>query len=373
MSSKPQANRTSSKKTTMLVELITPEFKNHTLSVYAMGTVIAAQEVNLTSRISGMVLKTNPNFVEGGILKKGEQIVSLDPTDYKLVIAQRKSDLEKARFNLKLEQGQQAIALREFQLLGSKLAPQEKELVLRKPHLQAAKAALNAAEASLKQAQLDLERTRPYSPFDAIVISRNANVGSWISTFSTGTPLAKLVGIKNFWIDVSLPVDKLRWINVPGINSKKGASVRIAYETGWGKGIYRQGEITRLKASVEKEGRMAKLVVEVNDPLSQKPNNKNSPPLMLGTFVRLKIQGHTLNNVAALPESLLHEGNKLWLMTPDNKLAIHPVTPIWREQGLVYFSIDALPQNTQIIKSNLSTPVQGMDLREATPVTKDNT
>jgi len=365
ITSKPQANRKFVTKNIPLVELINPEFKDHTLSVYAMGTVIAAQEVNLTSRISGMVIATNPNFIEGGILKKGEKIVSLDPTDYKLAIAQRQSDVEKARFNLKLEQGRQAIALREFELLGAKLKPEEKELVLRKPHLKAAKAALNAAKATLKQAQLNLERTHPASPFDAIVISRNANIGSWISTFSTGTPLVKLIGVKQFWIDVSLPVDKLRWINIPKSNSDKGAMVRIAYETGWGKGIYRQGTIKRLKAAVESEGRMAKLIVEVDDPLSQKPENKNAPPLMLGTFVRLKIQGKVLNNVAALPETLLHDGKKLWLMSAENKLVIHEVIPAWKEQGLVYFSVDSLSINTRVISSDLSTPVQGMDLRVA--------
>lgn len=365
VTSKPQASRQPTKKNIPLVELIKPKFKDHTLSVYAMGTVVAAQEVNLTSRISGMVIATNPNFIEGGILKKGEKIVSLDPTDYKLVIAQRESEVEKARFNLKLEQGQQAIALREFELLGTKLKPNEKELVLRKPHLKSAKATLNAAKASLKQAELDLERTHPRSPFDAIVISRNANIGSWISTFSTGTPLVQLVGIKQFWIDVSLSVDKLRWFNIPRNNSDKGATVRVAYETGWGKGIYRQGTIKRLKAAVESEGRMAKLIVEVDDPLSQKPENKNAPPLMLGTFVRLKIKGKVLSNVAGLPETLLHDGKKLWLMSVENKLVIHEVNPVWKEQGLVYFSVDALPTHARVISSDLSIPVQGMDLRVA--------
>ncbi|NOQ36134.1 MAG: efflux RND transporter periplasmic adaptor subunit, partial [Methylococcaceae bacterium] len=262
MQNKPRANRKPPQKVIPLVEVITPEFKDHQLSVYAMGNVVAAQSVNLTSRINGMVISTNPNFIEGGILKKGEEIVRLDPTDYKLVIAQRQSEVEKARFNLKLEQGQQAVAQREFELLGGNLAPKEKELVLRKPHLNAAKAALAATKAALRQSKLDLERTKVISPFDAIVISRNANIGSWVSTFSTGTPLVQLVGTKHFWIDVSLSVDKLRWIAIPAINSKTGAKVKISYETGWGKGVYRYGVIKRLKAEVESEGRMAKLIVE---------------------------------------------------------------------------------------------------------------
>ena len=369
LQNKPRAIRQIPKKIIPLVKVLKPVFKNHNLTVYAMGNVVAAQEVNLTSRISGMVISTNPNFIEGGILKKGETLVSLDPTDYKLIIAQRKSELEKARFNLKLEQGQQAVALHEYKLLGTELSPKEQELVLREPHLKSAQANLSAAKALLKQAELDLERTEPFSPFDAIVISRNANIGSWISTFSTGTPLAKLVGTNDFWIDVSVSVDKLRWINIPTINSKKGAKVRISYETGWGKNIYRYGKIKRLKAEGESEGRMAKLIVEVNDPLSQKQKNKHAPPLMLGTFVQLEIAGKTFNDVAEFSETLLHDGNTLWLMSKDNTLLIQHIKPVWKEKGFIYLKRSQLPENASIISSDLSTPVQGMSLQ--TIIAKD--
>ncbi|MCK4494309.1 MAG: HlyD family secretion protein, partial [Methylococcales bacterium] len=189
------------------------------------------------------------------------------------------------------------------------------------------------------------------------------NIGSWISTFSTGTPLAKLVGIQHFWIDVSLPVKQLRWISIPKNNRKKGSKVELRYDVGWKAGVYRHGVIKRLKAEIEQEGRMAKLIVEVKDPLSQQKAHKTLPPLMLGTFLRLKITGKTLKNVAEFSESLLHDGNYLWLMSADKKLIIHPVKPVWKEQGKIYISQNSLPSEVQIIKSDLSTPVEGMALR----------
>jgi multidrug resistance efflux pump len=104
-----------------------------------MGNIIPSQSVNLTSRISGMVIEIGDNFIEGGLLKKGEKIVQLDPTDFHLIVQQKQSDLAQAEFNLKLEHGQQTIARLEFQLLGGgQLSEQEQELVLRKPHLKAA-------------------------------------------------------------------------------------------------------------------------------------------------------------------------------------------------------------------------------------------
>ena len=198
---------------------------------------------------------------------------------------------------------------------------------------------------------------------DAIILSRNANIGSWISTFSTGTPLAKLVGINSFWIDVSLPMDKLKWLSIPGITEKPASAVKISYDSAWGKGVYRKGTVKRLKAEVEPMGRMAKLIIEVNDPLSQLPENKDAPPLVLGTFVRVAISGSVLHKVIPLPESALHDGRFLWLVGQDQVLIIKEVQPVWAEQGMIYLSKQELPENTQVITSNLSTPVAGMQIQ----------
>lgn len=359
----PRAEKTAPIKLAPLVEVMRPEVADHPVTVSAMGTVIPAQSVNLTPRISGMVQKISPNFVEGGLLKKGEVLVELDPTDFKLAIVQSENELAKAQYNLKLEQGQQVIVRREYELLGSELNQQEQELVLRKPHLNAAKAAVAAAEANLKQAHLNLERTRPVAPFNSIIVSRNANIGAWMSAFSTGTPLAKLVGVDNFWVNVSVSVDKLNWINIPGINSKEGSSAKIYYEAAWGKNVYRLGTVKKLQAELEPEGRMAKLIIEVIDPLCQKTENKHLPPLMLGTFVRVEISGPTLKNVVKLPETILHDNRQLWLMDDHQALAIQAVSPIWTEQGFVYLESSQIPERSRIVTSELSAPAPGQAVR----------
>jgi RND family efflux transporter MFP subunit len=363
LTNQPRAERATPKVAAPLIEVIKPEIINHQTTISVMGNVIAAQSVNLTPRISGMVQWVSPNFIEGGILKAGEPLVELDPTDYKIAIVQSENDLAKVQFNLKLEQGQQVIVRREFQLLGAELNGQEQELVLRKPHLSAAKAALAGAEAALKLANLNLERTRPVAPFNAIITTRNANVGAWMSAFSTGTPLAKLVGIDSFWINASIPVDKLRWLKIPSINSKTGSLAKISYEAAWGKGVYRIGKVKRLQAELEPEGRMAKVIIEVDDPLCQKLENKQLPPLMLGTYLRVEIEGNTLEDVIKLPETVLHDNQKLWLMTDKQALDIRTVKPVWSEQGFVFLDKNQISAHTRIIVSDLSAPVQGMLVR----------
>ena len=153
LSNKPKAKRSTAQQVAPLVNTIQLHKIDYLTTVSAMGTVIPAQKVNLTSRINGMIISVSPNFIPGGFLKKGEHIVQLDPTDYQLVIKDKENALAKAKFDLTIELGQQAIAKREYKLLNADLDQQSQNLVLRKPHLALAKTAITAAEAALKQAR----------------------------------------------------------------------------------------------------------------------------------------------------------------------------------------------------------------------------
>ncbi len=366
LSHKPKAKAAAPQKSIPLIEYIQPKVIDYPTTIQAMGTITPAQLVNLTSRINGLVVAVNPNFIPGGFLKKDEQIVQLDPTDYELTIAQKENELAQAQFELTLEKGRQAIAQREFKLLSSQLNAQSMELVLRKPHLALVKSKVKAAEAALTQARLNLQRTKTKSPFNAIILATNAHIGSWVSTFSTGTPLVKLAGTDYFWIKATLPIKQLKYINIPDINSTTGATVKVSHTAAWGEQVYRMGRVIRLQAELENTGRMAQIIIEVQDPLSQKPANKNAPPLILGAFVHLDITGRMLKNVISLPESLLHNGQQLWLLTAENTLNKYPVSPVWKEHGQIFIERNALPEHLRIISSPLSTPVQGMQLRTAT-------
>ena len=366
LSHKPKAKPAAAQPLAPLVDITQLKAINHPMTLHAMGSVMPAKKVNLTSRINGMVISVSPHFIPGDFLQKGEQIVQLDPTDYKLLIKQRENALAKAKFDLTIELGQQAIAQREYTLLNADLDPQSKNLVLRKPHLAVAKTAIIAAEAALTQARLDLQRTKTTSPFNAIVLETNAHIGSWVSTFSTGTPLIKLAGIDNFWILASISVDKINKILIPMINSETGSAVKVFYTAAWGNGVYRTGTVKRLKAELEPSGRMAQILIEVPDPLSRLADNKGAPPLILDSFVHAEIAGKTLKNVLAVDEGWLHNGPYIWLLSEQNTLNIKEITPLFSEQGLVFISAEQLPEDARIITSNLNTPVQGMQLRVQT-------
>ena len=115
-------------------------------------------------------------------------------------------------------------------------------------------------------------------------------------------------------------------------------------------------------ADLSKEGRMARLLVEVKDPLDLKAKDGRRPPMLIGEYVRVLIDGAPLPDVYRIPRFALRNDNQIWLADSQHKLAVRPVQPLWREEEYVYVR-DGLRPEEQLIISALSAPVDGMDLR----------
>ncbi len=326
---------------------------DHQVSIDAMGSVVPARELTLKARVSGQVKSLHPEFEAGGVVGQGERIVEIDPQDYRLALARKKSQLAEAQYELKMEMGYQEVARREWDLInqGAPSSPEDEELALRRPHLAKARSDLAAAEAELEQARLDLARTEIAAPFNAIVRLTHVDVGSQVSTQDA---LAELVGTDEYWIRVSLPVDRLRWIRIPTSRSGIGALATVHY-----RGTQRTGRVIRLLSDLETQGRMARILVSVKDPLGHADPSSDLPPLLIGEYVRVEIQGGALRDVYRIPRTALRDGDTIWVADEGDTLQIKPVDPVWRDDGFVLIA-DSLDPGARLIVSDLATPVTGM-------------
>ena len=340
---------------TVLIQTLKPS--GYQIIVTAMGTVIPDREVVLKSRVSGEIVKIHPEFTEGGLLKKDTEIIQIDPQDYELALARKRSAVTDAEYALKLELGHQQVAKREWELLnqGKPAQDMEKELALRQPHLSKVRADLSAAEAELKAAMLDLDRTHITAPFNAVVRSKSVDRGSMVISQE---PLAELVGTDAYRIQVSLPVDRLEWIDVPVQAGDFGSEARIIY----GQGHECSGKVIRLMGDLATEGRMARILVEVADPLGLNASNQDRTPLLIGEYVRVKILGRKLNNVFQIPRTALKDNSSIWIVSENQTLEIRKVRPVWRDADVVLLQ-DGLTPGEQLIVSDLPAPVEGMAVR----------
>ena len=340
---------------TVLIQTVKPS--SYQIIVTAMGTVIPAREVVLKSRVSGEIVEIHPEFTEGGFLKKDMRIIQIDPQDYELALARKRSTVTDAEYALKLELGRQAVAKREWELLnqGKAALDMEKELALRQPHLDKVRAGLSAAEAELKAAMLDLERTHITLPFNAMVRSKSVDRGSQVTPQE---PLAELVGTDAYRVQASLTVDRLEWIDVPVQTGDHGSKAQIIY----GRGNECSGKVIRLLGDLAAEGRMARILVEVADPLGLNSSNQNRTPLLIGEYVRVKILGRKLDNVFQIPRTALKDNSSIWIVGENQTLEIRKVRAVWRDADVVLLQ-DGLKPGERLIVSDLPAPVEGMTVR----------
>ena len=345
-----------------LVQVIPVRKADSTTTVTGDGVVMPAQQVMLRPQVTGQLMEISADVVPGGIVQAGQKLMAVDHQDYEILVRQRQYDVARAVKDLKLEQGSQAIARQEYDLLGEMISEEDRELVLREPQLASAQAAEESAKAALEKAQLDLTRCDIVAPFNAIIQDKHVDLGA---TVSVNTNLVTLIGTDEAWIEVKVSIDKLKWLTIPRQNGDPGSSVKIYNTLVWGSDRFRTGRVVCLLGELETQGRMARLLVAVDDPFCLKPENRNLPQLLMSLYVSAEIQGRTLNSVFPVKWSHLRgENNKVWLMDDESQLEIRPIQVIFRDGDQVYVT-EGLTEGENLVVTDIAAPVEGMPLRIA--------
>lgn len=351
----------------VLVEVVSVAPRDEQVRIFARGAVIPARQVVVSPEVSGRVVWQSPELVPGGRVKKGQALIRVDARDFTLAADQRKASVEAAELELRLEQNRREVAAREWQVIGEESFESEegRALALREPHVETAKSSLEAAKKAHQQARLAVGKTGLVAPFAAVVQSRQVDVGQLVSP---GMQLATLVGTDAFWVEVSVPVERLKSFAVPGLNAMKGegAPVRVTQNLGESV-IERSGKVVRLYGDLDPVGRMARVLVEIEDPfLLQKSDEERLAaglPMLVGAYVEVEISGAGIAQVVELPRKAIHDGNKVYVYGADDRLEVREVGVAWRREQTVLVS-SGLKTGDQVVTSRVGTPIAGMLLRK---------
>lgn len=346
----PTASRKPPEKTARLVTTEPVQSSDYTVSLLGYGVVEAEQQITLQARVSGTVRSIGKQFVPGAAFRKGDVLVQLDDTDYRIELQTAQAALAQAQSNLTSEQGNQVVAQADFDLLGLNVDERERALILRKPQLEAARASVQSAQAGVERARVNLERTVLRAPFDGVVVSREASVGAQVSAT---TALGVLASSEAYWISVAVPQADLKWIKFPD-KQTAGSTVCVSDASSNEQGCH-PGRVLSLQTSVQDNGRQAQVLVEV-----PRSNNKDLQPLLLAQYVKVRFDGIELKNVFKLAPATVRD-NKVWV-NDGGELDIRSVNIAFRSAE--YVLIDSgLNNGDEIVTSNLGSPVNRMAIR----------
>ena len=343
-----------------LVEFMIAEKTNRQVTINSTGVVQPRQEVTISPQVTGNVTSISPQFIAGGFFKKGEMLFEVETIDYELALEQARAALAKREFELSSVESRARIARQEWKRLKKDQVAPPNSLVLYEPQLKDAKANLASARAALKQTELNLARTRVTAPFNCVVRSENVDKGQYVRA---GNGVAVIAGTDTAEVVVPVDLDDLQWLAVPGPGRKgNSSSARINLNSG-SRSYSWPGEIDRLLAEVDPQGRMARLVVSIKDPyLLENTAPQDHPPLAIGSFIEVIFQGKEMPKIFALPRQAFRDNNTVWIMDENNLLRIRPVTAVRLERTEVFIS-EGIKAGDRVILTNLTGAADGMKLR----------
>ena len=319
--------------------------RDYQIQIKAMGTVTAAKQSALQMDVNGTVTEVVEVLVPGNVVKKGQALIRVDDQRYRRAVEQRRADLADAKRDYIIQQGDSAVAKREFELTGVEIKDEERDLVLRLPQLEAAKAAVSAAESALAEAIADLDKCTLRVPFDAIVLSKQCDVGEQISGNKT---VAELLGSEEFWIEALVSERDLQWI-------QQGAgSALVKHPSVWSDGQSKQAQLLQVLPQLEDAGRMARVLLSVPDPLAE-------PKLLLGAFVSIDLKGPSLKDQIIVPNELIQEGAYVWIVENDT-LKKKTVDVLWSNKNESVIK-SGLSAGQTLVTSRLASVTDGMPVR----------
>ncbi len=344
-----------------LVEVLAVAPRDHRVRVAATGTVQARRIAAITPRVSGRVTRVSPDFVAGGFFSEGDLLFEIEEVDYRLALERAKASLAQAELELELEESRARVARIEWEALAARDDDGPPDpLVLRDPQLKKARASVAAARAAVKEAELALQRTRLYAPFDCRVRSEGVEVGQYVRA---GTSVAEVAGTTTAEVLVAVPVEELQWLSLPRAGHRRPGSPAEVVVAGGDRTFTWEGRVVRSLGEVDPKGRMARIVVAVDDPYHLRNSKaEDVPDLEMGMFVDVALYGKTLKRVFPLPRRALREGNTVWVVDGDDKLSIRPVTVVRREGDTVFVS-DGLEPGDLVVLTSVTGAAEGMKLR----------
>ncbi len=345
----PQRERIS----TVNVVEITPETLEPVLTVF--GEVKSQRTLAIRAAVGGTILETSDEFIDGGTVKAGQELLRIDPIDAEVALSRANADLQDAQAELRdaeralvlasdsLTAAQEQFDLRETALArardlltrGAGTAAAVETAELSSSSAQAsllnsrqsaaqAEARVDQARTNLARAKLNLaeaERTVSDTTVTALFDGTLADVGTLRGGRVTANEqLAQLIDPKELEVEFRVSTAQyLRLIDANGDLIKGDVKVKIDVAD---VSLVAQGKITRESASVG-DGQTGRVLYAALD---------EAPGFRVGDFVTVEIVEPALENVASIPASALGADGTVLVIGEDSRLSLASVT-LRRRQG----------------------------------------
>ena len=276
-----------------LVRVIQAQARTVELRVEAQGSVLPRTETTRVAEVSGRIPWVSPSLASGGFLREGDELVHIDPTDYRLAVERSEAALDRAESALALARA----AAKRRRTLAERGVASPAAVDDADHQERAAEAGLREAKVTLEQARRDLDRTVVTSPFIGRVREKHVDVGQFVTR---GTPIARVYAVDFAEIRLPIPDDEVAFVDLPVAYRDAGAAdsgPEVVLRSRFAGREHRWlGRIVRTEGEIDPRTRMIHAVARVEDPYGR-GDEPGRPPLAVGMFVDAEVQGRVVPGV----------------------------------------------------------------------------
>lgn len=340
------------------------------IPVFGSGTVRPSAEVDIVPQVGGRIVWVDPGFLSGGRIAAGDTLVRIEEVDYRYRVQEAEASLAASQLALLREEEQASIARAQHDLYTSRRGDESSDtdaspLALREPQLKAVRAALERDEARLAEANLALSRTHVTAPFDGFVQEESADVGQIVAA---GQPVARVFATDA--VEVVVPLSDSDAALIPRLwslsagDGNRSVAARVVARFGEGSYSWR-GYVDRGEMSLDRQTRTIDVIVRIPDPFrAGRPADGTvplggSPPLLVGKYVEVEINGLERDDYYLVPRAALQSGNEVWIVRDGGVVHIVPVQVLQRADDEVYVTGD-LENGQAVVTGGIQFTTEGM-------------
>ncbi len=343
------------------------------IPVIGSGTVRPGAEVDIVPQVGGRVVWVDPGFKSGGRVTAGQPMFRIEEVHYQYRVQEAEANLAASRVAFLREQEQASIARSQYERYatprGDESPPSDANpLALREPQLNAARAALSRDEARLADARLALSRTRITAPFNGLVRDESVDVGQVVSP---GQPVGRLFASDA--VEVVVPLSDSDAALIPDLWRLKAGdgnrAARVVARHGDAKYEW-EGYVDRAEATLDEQSRTIDVIVRVPNPFSAGVATNGvvspggHPPLLVGKFVRVEIEGLAPEGFFRVPRASLKPGNEVW-MVKAGAVKLVPVRVLQRADDEVFVT-GSMEHGLAVITGGIQFATEGMPVQTET-------
>ncbi|MEM9026329.1 MAG: efflux RND transporter periplasmic adaptor subunit [Verrucomicrobiota bacterium] len=313
-----------------LVETLVLQPTRVQVRVESQGFVKARTTTRLSSEVSGKVLGTSKKFFAGELVRKGDVLARVDPSDYEAAVSSAEARLASQQVALVEEEARVEQARVNWERVGKAEAS---KLTLREPQLIQAKANVKAAQSELSRALRDLERTQITAPFDALVKSRDISEGQFLGV---GGAVGELLAID--YAEVRLPIlmDDIPFLRLPSpLDDSKAKPTAVLTSIDGESPFSIEGQLIRTENRIDEDDRVLYAIARIPDPYGWGVR-RDQPPLIIGKFVTVELETIALENVFRIPKSAIKGTNSVAIIESDDTISFRDIGLLYIDRDYVY-------------------------------------